>query len=175
MNRLKSLLNRQVNNIDMKNLKAMIKTSSILFSGLLMIMLLSDCTGSSGSTKNDKNKTDIENNVAKAEEQSFSAENNNTADTTYKVTFIELGSVRCIPCQQMQPVMKSIQEKYGKQVNVIFYDVWTDTGKPYATKYGIESIPTQVFLDKEGKEYFRHVGYFSEEELIKILNQKGVR
>ena len=25
-----------------------------------------------------------------------------------KVTFIELGSVRCIPCQQMQPVMKSI-------------------------------------------------------------------
>ncbi len=113
--------------------------------------------------------------MAKAEEQNFSTGNNNPADTTYKVTFIELGSVRCIPCQQMQPVMKSIREKYSKQVNVIFYDVWTDAGKPYATKYGIESIPTQVFLDKEGKEYFRHVGYFSEEELIKILNQKGVR
>ena len=28
----------------------------------------------------------------------------------YKVTFIELGSVRCIPCQQMQTVMKSIEK-----------------------------------------------------------------
>ena len=47
----------------------------------------------------------------------------------YKVTFIELGSVRCIPCQKMQPVMKSIEEKYGDQVKVVFYDVWTDESK----------------------------------------------
>lgn len=92
----------------------------------------------------------------------------------YKVTFIELGSVRCIPCQQMQPVMKSIEKKYAGQVNVVFHDVWTEEGKPYATKYGIESIPTQVFLDSEGKEFFRHVGYFPKEELIKVLKQKGV-
>lgn len=93
----------------------------------------------------------------------------------YKVTFIELGSVRCIPCQQMQPVMKSIKEKYAGQVNVVFYDVWTEAGAPYAKQYNIEAIPTQVFLDKDGKEYFRHVGFFPEEELIKILNQKGVK
>ena len=34
-------------------------------------------------------------------------------ETNYKVTFIELGSVRCIPCQQMQPVMKSLKKKYA--------------------------------------------------------------
>src|SRR4030066_2124991 len=79
--------------------------------------------------------------------------------TAYKVTFIELGSVRCIPCQQMQPIMKSIREKYPTQVNVVFHDVWTEAGAPYAQKYGIQAIPTQVFLDKEGKEYFRHVGF----------------
>jgi thioredoxin 1 len=96
-------------------------------------------------------------------------------DTIYKVTFIELGSVRCIPCQQMQPVMKSIKGKYGTQVNVVFYDVWTEAGAPYTKQYNIEAIPTQVFLDKDGKEYFRHVGFFPEEELVKILNQKGVK
>ena len=77
--------------------------------------------------------------------------------TNYKVTFIELGSVRCIPCQQMQPVMKSIEEKYGKQVKVVFHDVWTESGAPYGQKYGIEAIPTQIFLDESGNEYFRHV------------------
>ena len=93
----------------------------------------------------------------------------------YKVTFIELGSVKCIPCQQMQPVMKSIEAKYGKDVKVDFHDVWTDAGKPYGVKYGIEAIPTQVFLDETGKEYYRHVGYFPEEELVKILQMKGVK
>lgn len=38
------------------------------------------------------------------------------SETKYKVTFIELGSVRCIPCQKMQPVIKSVEEKYGDQV-----------------------------------------------------------
>ncbi|MGC1392483.1 MAG: thioredoxin family protein [Bacteroidales bacterium] len=93
----------------------------------------------------------------------------------YKVTFIELGSVRCIPCKQMQSVMKSIEAKYGKEVKIEFYDVWTESGKPYGVKYGIESIPTQVFLDETGKEYYRHVGFFPEEELIKILQMKGIK
>jgi thioredoxin 1 len=91
------------------------------------------------------------------------------------VTFIELGSVRCIPCQKMQSVMKSVETKFGPQVKVVFYDVWTEAGKPYAKTYKINLIPTQVFLDKNGKEYFRHEGYFPEEDLIKILNKQGVK
>ncbi len=93
----------------------------------------------------------------------------------YKVTFIELGSVRCIPCQQMQVVMKSIERKYSSQVKVVFYDVWTPEGRPFGRQYGIEAIPTQVFLDENGNEFSRHVGYFPEEELIKVLNSKGVK
>lgn len=96
-------------------------------------------------------------------------------DAKYKVTFVELGSVRCIPCQQMQPVMKSIEQKYGTQVKVVFHDVWTEAGAPFGKEFKIEAIPTQVFLDESGKEYYRHVGFFSEEELVKVLQQKGVK
>ena len=92
----------------------------------------------------------------------------------YKVTFIELGSVRCIPCQQMQEVMKSVEKKYGSQVNVVFHDVWTPEGKPFGKQFGIEAIPTQIFLDENGKEFSRHVGFFPEEELVKVLKSKGV-
>jgi len=91
-----------------------------------------------------------------------------------KVTFIELGSVRCIPCKMMMPIMKEIEEKYKDEVKVIFYDVWTQEGKPYAEKYQIHAIPTQVFLDENGKEYFRHVGFFPREELFEVLKKKGV-
>jgi len=92
-----------------------------------------------------------------------------------KVTFVELGSVRCIPCKQMQPIMKEIEEEYKGQVKVIFYDVWTAEGKPYIKEFGIRAIPTQVFLDKDGKEYFRHQGFFAKDELIKVLKMQGVK
>lgn len=87
----------------------------------------------------------------------------------YKVTFIELCSVRCIPCQQMQSVMKSIEKKYANQVKIVFHDVWTPEGKPFGKQYGVEAIPTQIFLDENGKEFSRYVGFFPEEELIKVL------
>ena len=96
-------------------------------------------------------------------------------NTKPKVTFIELGSVNCIPCRMMQPVMKNIEKKYGSQVKVIFYDVWTQEQRPYAEKYGIKLIPTQIFLDKNGKEFHRHEGYYPEAEIDKILKGKGVR
>ncbi|MEJ2103645.1 MAG: thioredoxin family protein [Ignavibacteriaceae bacterium] len=92
-----------------------------------------------------------------------------------KVTFIELGSVNCIPCKQMQPVMKSIEEKYGEQVKVIFYDVWKADQKQYAQKYGIRLIPTQVFLDEEGKEFHRHEGFYLESEIEKLLQAQGLK
>ena len=91
-----------------------------------------------------------------------------------KITFVELGSVKCLPCIQMQPIMKSVEEKYGKQIKVIFYDVWTDEGHKYAEIYKIQLIPTQVFLDENEKEVFRHVGFFPEEEIDKFLQEQGL-
>jgi len=98
-----------------------------------------------------------------------------TEEIAYLVTFVELGSVRCIPCKMMQPIMKDIEKDYADQVNVVFHDVWTPEGEPFAASYKIRVIPTQVFLDKEGKEYFRHEGFFPKDELIKVLQQKGVK
>jgi len=88
-------------------------------------------------------------------------------DTTIdevKVTFVELGSVGCIPCDKMQPIMKEIEEEYKGQVKIVFYDVKTAFGEPYKKKFNIRAIPTQVFLDKDGKEYFRHLGFFAKDE-----------
>jgi len=75
----------------------------------------------------------------------------------------------------MQPIIRNIENKYGDQVKTIFYDVWTEEGKPYGDKYKISLIPTQVFLDRDGKEYYRHEGYFPEEDLVKILEMKGIK
>ena len=92
-----------------------------------------------------------------------------------KVTFVEIGSVNCIPCRAMQPIMKAVEEEFGGQVEVVFHDVWTPKGKTDAAKYNIRVIPTQVFLDKDGKEYFRHEGYYPKADVVRVLKMQGVK
>jgi thioredoxin 1 len=90
-----------------------------------------------------------------------------------KVTFIELGSVNCIPCKMMQPIMREVEATFPKDVEVVFHDVWTEKGKPYATQFKIKVIPTQVFLDAKGKEFYRHEGFFPRDDLVLLLKEHG--
>jgi thioredoxin 1 len=106
-------------------------------------------------------------------ESALTQENVETEDI--KATFVELGSMGCIPCDKMQPIMKEIAEEYQRQVKVIFYDVRTVFGAPYKDKFKIRAIPTQVFLDKDGKEYFRHLGFFAKDQVVKVLQEQGVK
>ena len=92
-----------------------------------------------------------------------------------KITFVELGSVKCIPCRMMQPVMASIEKKYGEQVHVIFYDIGVPDQRKRAEAYNIRLIPTQVFLDGQGKEVLRHEGFFPEAEIDSFLQSQGLR
>jgi thioredoxin 1 len=92
-----------------------------------------------------------------------------------QATFVELGSTSCIPCRLMQPVMRSIERRFGSQVKVIFYDVSSSEQSRYADLYSIRLIPTQVFLNNAGKEFFRHEGFFSEAEITKLLKRQGLK
>jgi thiol-disulfide isomerase/thioredoxin len=91
----------------------------------------------------------------------------------YKVAFIELGSDRCIPCRQMQPIMKEIAASFPEDVLVVFYDVWKDPAP--ARKYKVQLIPTQIFLDGAGKEFFRHLGLFAKDEILELLEKRGLK
>ena len=90
----------------------------------------------------------------------------------HKVTFIELGADKCIPCKAMQPVMREIAQTYKGTIQVVFYDVWK--APEHAKEYGIQMIPTQIFFNKTGDEIFRHVGFFAKDDIIKMLKEKGI-
>ena len=74
----------------------------------------------------------------------------------------------------MQPVMRAVESKFGRQLKVVFYDVSTKEQRQYADVYSIRIIPTQVFLNNAAKEFFRHEGFFSEEEITKLLKSQGL-
>lgn len=90
-----------------------------------------------------------------------------------QITFLELGSTTCIPCKMMEPVLESIREKYGDQIKVTFHDVKKD--QKIAEKYEIRMIPTQIFLDEEGNEIHRHIGFYPEEQIDEFLQAQGLQ
>jgi thioredoxin 1 len=114
--------------------------------------------------------------VAKQNKQARLAATNATpaiATTTAKFPrLVDLGAGKCIPCKMMAPVLEELKKEYAGQMNVEFIDVWEnpDAGKPY----GIEVIPTQIFYDAEGKELFRHVGFFAKEDILAKWKELGV-
>jgi len=89
-----------------------------------------------------------------------------------KIVMLELGSVGCIPCEQMKPVMQKLRDTYSGKLEVIFIDVRREY--KIGRRFGVNMIPTQVFLDKTGKEFHRHIGFYSYEEIVPILKKNGL-
>ena len=89
------------------------------------------------------------------------------------VTMVDVGAKACIPCKMMIPVIESLSEEYEGRAAIVFIDVWKNPDE--TPKFGLRAIPTQIFYDKDGNEVMRHEGYFSKEEIIKVLTKLGVK
>lgn len=137
----------------------------------IMIFLLSLTTACRHKTK-DAASENIEQKSSSTMSKVLVTNNLDLDFSKHKVTFIELGADRCIPCRAMQPIMREIAEEYAGKIQVVFYDVWKDP-QP-ARHYRIQLIPTQVFIDQDGKEIFRHVGFFPKEEILQMLKEKRI-
>ncbi len=85
---------------------------------------------------------------------------------------VDLGASKCIPCKMMKPILDDLKANYADHFSTEFIDVWEnpDAGKPYR----IEMIPTQIFFDAEGKELFRHVGFYGKEDILGKWKELGV-
>lgn len=85
---------------------------------------------------------------------------------------VDLGASACVPCKMMKPILDDLMANYADQFTTEFIDVWKDREAGQA--YGVEMIPTQIFFDAEGKELFRHVGFFSKEDILAKWRELGV-
>ena len=86
---------------------------------------------------------------------------------------VDLGAGKCIPCKQMAPILADLKKQYAGRFEVEFIDVWKNPNA--GKKYGVKIIPTQIFFDAQGKELFRHVGFFSREDILATWKNVGVR
>ncbi|HUT66398.1 MAG TPA: thioredoxin domain-containing protein [Spirochaetota bacterium] len=85
---------------------------------------------------------------------------------------IDFGSDTCTPCKMMKPILEELKGVYKGKALVLVIDIYKNRG--IATEYGIRVIPTQIFFDEKGVEFWRHEGFLSKEEIVKKLEGIGI-
>ena len=95
-----------------------------------------------------------------------------TAAVTALPRLLDLGADKCVPCKMMAPILADLKTELAGTLTVDFIDVWQDP--PAAEPYGIRVIPTQIFFAADGRELFRHEGFFGRDEILAKWRELGV-
>lgn len=74
----------------------------------------------------------------------------------------------CTPCKMVAPVLDKIAKDYAGKL--IVTKVNTDEDPENAMKYGVQGIPTMLFISG-GKVVHRQVGALPEQNVREIVNQ----
>ena len=72
----------------------------------------------------------------------------------------------------MAPILEELTKEYAGRASIVFIDVWKH--REQAQRFGIRSIPTQIFYDRTGREVERHVGFMDKKSIEAKLAQLGV-
>ncbi len=74
----------------------------------------------------------------------------------------------CGPCKMLAPVLEDLQKQYGGKIQV--YKINTETERELAATFGIQSLPTLVFIPMNEKPQAA-MGFQPKEELEKIISE----
>ena len=66
-----------------------------------------------------------------------------------KAAIIDFYADWCGPCKSIAPVLEELSEQYKD--NLVIYKIDTDKEQELSTLFGIQSIPTLLFIPKDGQ------------------------
>lgn len=74
----------------------------------------------------------------------------------------------CGPCKRLAPILEAMEEDYKDRVE--FRRINVDDNQDLAAAFGVESIPTLVYLNSEGNEVTRTVGLVGVADIERTLH-----
>lgn len=84
-----------------------------------------------------------------------------------KPTVVDFWATWCGPCRRLAPIIEELAAEYGGRVNIGKCDVEED--EDLAMQFQVSSIPTVVFINKQGEVFKRLVGLQSKNTLVENI------
>lgn len=130
----------------------------IFFSVASVAMLILSSCGNTSGQGSEEDKSAVNNGVEMPESAVSSAVNSGGVPTV-----LDFSAEWCPPCRKLKPIFSALKEEYAGSVD--FKTINVDSMPELSAKYQISSIPALVYLDAEGKEVHRTIGFRSAEEI----------
>jgi thiol-disulfide isomerase/thioredoxin len=83
----------------------------------------------------------------------------------------DFGSTTCLPCKTMKAILDPMIADYRGKVEVRIVDVYQE--KELTRQFRVSVIPTQIFLDAQGKELRRHMGVYPRDSIEACFKEFG--
>ncbi len=96
----------------------------------------------------------------------------NKAKKEGKIVMLEVESADCAPCEQMNPVIEKLRTNYKGKLEVIFVDF--QKNRDISWRFGVVVVPTQIFLDRNSREFDRHNGFYEYWDIFDTLKTQGL-
>ena len=132
-----------------------------LFSIAIGFIGLTSCSGNSQQSKNGaKKEVSTQQNTKKMNVEELTAETFKQKVMNYDIhpnewifegsrpAIIDFYATWCGPCKQTAPIVEKLAEDYAGRIDV--YKVDVDQQQELAAFFGVQSIPTILFIPKEG-------------------------
>ena len=84
---------------------------------------------------------------------------------------VDVGADKCIPCIKMAPILDQLREDFSSKLEVKFVDAWKN--REEAASYKVQMIPRQIFYAADGKELYRHTGFYGREDILGKWGELG--
>jgi thioredoxin 1 len=88
-----------------------------------------------------------------------------------KPVFMNFHSDSCIPCIEMDKVMKEVEPEYEGRVQFIVVDVYDPAETQLCYDFQIRTIPTSIFFDSQGEITEGYEGYIDAVSLREIIDR----
>lgn len=89
-------------------------------------------------------------------------------------TLIMFKTDTCPYCVEMQEKISIVANKYPGKFNVYYARLEEEKNLELAYKYGAYVVPTTVFLDKDGSEFYTHQGLMRSNDIENVIKSLGV-
>lgn len=80
-------------------------------------------------------------------------------------------SNQCIPCIEIEKVIEEVEPEYAGRVAFVIVDVYDEREYDLCMEYGVQTIPTTVFLDAQGEVVEGYVGVIDAAFMREILDR----
>ncbi len=75
----------------------------------------------------------------------------------------------CGPCKMVAPILEELSDQFAGKINI--YKVDTEAEQELSAVFGIKSIPSILFIPKEGQPMMQP-GALPKEQLIQVIEQE---